>query len=84
MEWEDDLTGMEWKNRVGLLCIIRELNQGVFERWASTGSEDFSLLIRLAGLSLRAGGRGFSPATKRVAPGYFIGKQKKNRTKRNP
>ena len=26
----------------------------------------------LAGLSLRAGGRGFSPATKRVAP--FIGK----------
>ena len=47
MEWEDDLTGMEWKNRVGLLCIIRELNQGVFERQASTGSEDFSLLIRL-------------------------------------
>ena len=38
---------MEWKNRVGLLCIIRELNQGVFERRASTGSEDFSLLIRL-------------------------------------
>ena len=25
----------------------------------------------LTGLSLRAGGRGFSPATKRVAPGYF-------------
>ena len=47
MEWEDDLTGMEWKNRVGLFCIIRELNQGVFERRASTGSEDFSLLIRL-------------------------------------
>lgn len=46
MEWEDDLTGMEWKNRVGLLCIIRELNQGVFERRTSTGSEDFSLLIR--------------------------------------
>ena len=47
MEWEDDLTGMEWKNRVGLLCIIREPNQGVFERRTSTGSEDFSLLIRL-------------------------------------
>ena len=47
MEWEDDLTGMEWKNRVGLLCIIRELNQGVFERRTSTGSEDFSFLIRL-------------------------------------
>lgn len=47
MEWEDDLTGMEWKNRVGLLCIIRELNQGVLERRTSTGSEDFSLLIRL-------------------------------------
>ena len=28
----------------------------------------------LTGLSLRAGGRGFSPATKRVAPGYFYWK----------
>ena len=27
-----------------------------------------------AGLSLRARGRGFSPATKRVAPGYFYRK----------
>ena len=27
-----------------------------------------------AGLSLRAGGRGFSPATKRLAPGYFYWK----------
>ena len=26
------------------------------------------------GLSLRAGGRGFSPAIKRVAPGYFYWK----------
>ena len=26
------------------------------------------------GLSLRAGGRGFSPVTKRVAPGYFYWK----------
>ena len=26
------------------------------------------------GLSLRAGGQGFSPATKRVAPGYFYWK----------
>ena len=28
----------------------------------------------ISGLSLRAGGRGFSPATKRVAPGYFYWK----------
>ena len=28
----------------------------------------------IIGLSLRAGGRGFSPATKRVAPGYFYWK----------
>ena len=28
----------------------------------------------LSGLSLRAEGRGFSPATKRVAPGYFYWK----------
>ena len=27
-----------------------------------------------SGLSLRAGGRGFSPATKRVAPSYFYWK----------
>ena len=27
-----------------------------------------------SGLSLRAGRRGFSPATKRVAPGYFYWK----------
>ena len=30
--------------------------------------------LYLPGLSLRAGGRGFSPATKRVAPGYFYWK----------
>ena len=30
--------------------------------------------ITLPGLSLRAGGRRFSPATKRVAPGYFYWK----------
>ena len=30
----------------------------------------------IAGLSLRAGGRGFSPATKSLSPGYFDTKQK--------
>ena len=34
----------------------------------------FGVWCRFAGLSLRAGGRGFSPATKRVAPGYFYWK----------
>ena len=34
-----------------------------------------------SGLSLRAGGGGFSPATKRVAPGYFY---RKNRRKIEP
>ena len=32
------------------------------------------IMILLQGLSLRAGGRGFSLATKRVAPGYFYRK----------
>ena len=32
------------------------------------------MLFTYTGLSLRAGGRGFSPATKRVAPGYFYWK----------
>jgi len=33
-----------------------------------------------AGLLLRAGGRGFSPVTMSVNPGYFHRKQKENRT----
>ena len=31
-----------------------------------------------AGLSLRAGGCGFPPATMSMSPGYFHGKQKEN------
>ena len=34
----------------------------------------YTSVLYLAGLSIRAGGRGFSPATKRVAPGYFYWK----------
>ena len=34
----------------------------------------FVFSIEVAGLSLRAGGRGFSPATNRVAPSYFYWK----------
>ena len=34
------------------------------------------ILFLLSGLSLRAGGRGFSPATKSLSPGYFDTKQK--------
>ena len=34
----------------------------------------YVVLCVRAGLSLRAGGRRFSPATKRVAPGYFYWK----------
>ena len=33
-----------------------------------------TVIYTFSGLSLRAGGRGFSPATKRVAPGYFYRK----------
>ena len=36
--------------------------------------EDFLALSPSSGLSLRAGGRGFSPATKRLAPSYFYWK----------
>ena len=35
-------------------------------------------------MSLRAGGRGFSPATKRVAPGYFYRKRRKIEPKEIP
>ena len=40
--------------------------------------------VLLPGLSLRVGGRGFSPDYYVRAPATFIGKQKRNRTKRNP
>ena len=41
-----------------------------------TGRSNYNLNLRKlhTGLSLRAGGRGFSPATKRVASGYFYWK----------
>ena len=44
--------------------------------WVLLGVADTIILLAFvcAGLSLRAGGRGFSPATKRVAPGYFYWK----------
>ena len=45
---------------------------------------DFRFWIPVAGLSVRAGGRGFSPATKRVAPGYFHRKiQQKEKQKKS-
>ena len=37
-------------------------------------SYSLTVLRRNSGLSLRAGSWGFSPATKRVAPGYFYWK----------
>ena len=37
----------------------------------------FQVSEAFSGLSLRAGGRGFSPATKRVAPGYFYWKMER-------
>ena len=43
------------------------------EKDLTTGSNG-SRKQKHAGLSLRAGGRGFSPATKRMAPGYFYWK----------
>ena len=44
--------------------------------WVLLGVADTIILLAFvrAGLSLRAGGRGFSSATKRVAPGYFYWK----------
>ena len=43
---------------------------------AACGSEERRMIVchLNTGSSLRAGDRGFSPATKRVAPGYFYWK----------
>ena len=46
-------------------------NGTAFSKFPKTGQPCF---VVYPGLSLRAGGRGFSPATKRVAPSYFYWK----------
>ena len=57
----------------------------VIQKWATDALQFYSMLLifllavmaegyESTGLSLRAGGRGFSPATKRVAPSYFYWK----------
>ena len=50
----------------------------VVGKWPSSFSDEWAgwmvNLLQSTGLSLRAGGRGFSLATKRVAPGYFYWK----------
>ena len=43
-------------------------------RPAFYSQSEVCILHPVSGLSSRAGGRGFSPATKRVAPGYFYWK----------
>ena len=53
--------------------------------WISGHLCDKNKLYIYPGLSLRAGGQGFpSPTIRMWSPATFIGKQKKNRTKRNP
>ena len=41
-------------------------------------------MVNQAWLSLRAGSRGFPPATVSMTPGYFHREQKKNKTKGTP
>ena len=47
--------------------------KGESSSWSGSYYWVFTPLIH-PGLSLRAGGRGFSPAAKRVAPAYFYRK----------
>ena len=42
-----------------------------------------NFFLQTPGLSVRAGGRGFSLATMSVAPGYFYWKIEENRTKQH-
>ena len=53
-------------------CITR--NPAVSHHFSQYSTERQKRKHTLSGLSLRARGRGFSPATKRVAPGYFYWK----------
>ena len=52
--------------------------------WRNHQCEPARLARGIAGLSLRAGGRGFPPASMRVRPGYFHRELKENGTKRTP
>ena len=52
----------------------RPFKWNLFNSRPFTHYHDILNLSLISGLSLRAGGRGFSPATKRVAPGYFYWK----------
>ena len=68
-----------WLERVMMLTVFVDMQQE--KQHSQMKHERFALfsrrkmrLVAWAGLSLRAGGRGFSPATKRVAPGYFYWK----------
>ena len=54
-------------------CAYMYVTSGTKHRPQITGHK-CRINYRSPGLSLRAGGRGFSPATKRVAPGYFYWK----------
>ena len=83
-----------WRFHIGWCLPSTKGNwsKDIFERHMLTGSEAFSLdcafrryqMFIVTGLSLRGGGWGFPPATMNMATATFIGKQKKNRTKRNP
>ena len=53
-------------------CITR--NSAVSHHFSQYSTERQKRKDTLSGLSLRAEGRGFSPATKRVAPSYFYWK----------
>ena len=56
-----------------LTAFLFDLNRKILSMFSFT-QKVLSTDYFHAGLSLRAGGRGFSPATKRVAPGYFYWK----------
>ena len=54
--------------------LIVRLHVQALHRRGKEERKAHSLHAGGTGLSLTAGGRGFSPATKRVAPGYFCWK----------
>ena len=55
--------------------LVKDIVSTSSETYSAESIRAFFLTWRsLSGLSLSAGGRGFSPATKRVAPGYFYWK----------
>ena len=68
------VTSVQHPSTIFIYIIYIYLYSGPLDFFFLSFRQVWAVQKLMAGLSLRAGDRGFSPATKRVAPGYFYWK----------